>query len=63
MADDGNGFDPDATPGAGRGLSGMRKRAAQMGATVHVERRDGGGTAVSLYFPGAARIQPKTGAA
>jgi signal transduction histidine kinase len=63
VADDGGGFDPEATAGAGRGLSGMRKRAEQMGATVHVERRDGGGTAVSLYVPPASRLQPRLGAA
>ena len=63
VADDGSGFDPDATAGAGRGLAGMRKRADQIGATVCVERRDGGGTAVSLYFPPASRLQPRAGAA
>jgi signal transduction histidine kinase len=62
VADDGGGFDPEATAGAGRGLSGMRKRAEQMGATVHVERRDGGGTATSLYVPPAARLRPRVGA-
>jgi signal transduction histidine kinase len=63
VADDGSGFDPDTTGGHGRGLSGMRKRAEQLGATFRVERRDGGGTAVSLYFPPALGLQPRVGAA
>ena len=50
VTDDGNGFDPERTTSGGRGLSGMRKRAGQIGATLHVERRREGGTAVSLHF-------------
>lgn len=63
VADDGSGFDPGAAAGAGRGLSGMRKRAEQIGATVHVERGDGVGTAVSLCFAPASSFQPRLGAA
>ncbi|MGQ0522483.1 MAG: ATP-binding protein [Betaproteobacteria bacterium] len=61
VADDGAGFDPDAARGAGRGLSGMRKRAEQLGARLHVERCGGGGTAVSLYFPPASGFEPQVG--
>jgi signal transduction histidine kinase len=50
VADDGRGFEPETSGGSGRGLSGMRKRADQLGATLQVERPEGGGTAVSLYF-------------
>jgi signal transduction histidine kinase len=50
VADDGRGFEPETFTGSGRGLSGMRKRADQLGATLQVERPEGGGTAVSLYF-------------
>jgi signal transduction histidine kinase len=50
VADDGRGFEPETSAGSGRGLSGMRKRADQLGATLQVERPEGGGTAVSLYF-------------
>ncbi|MFN3717048.1 MAG: ATP-binding protein [Thiobacillus sp.] len=59
VADNGIGFDPDATGGAGRGLSSMRKRAQQLGATVLVERRDGGGTCVSLLLPPAVGRRPQ----
>lgn len=51
VADDGTGFDPDASPGRGRGLASMRKRAEQLGATCRIERHDGGGTAVTLHLP------------
>ncbi len=53
VTDNGSGFDLDAVKGPGRGLSGMRKRAEQLGARLQVERRDGGGTSVSLHFPPA----------
>jgi signal transduction histidine kinase len=63
VADDGSGFDPEAIAGAGRGLSGMRKRAQQIGAVVRMERRQGGGTAVSLHFPPATGFREQTGTA
>ncbi|HET9664974.1 MAG TPA: ATP-binding protein [Burkholderiales bacterium] len=61
VEDDGSGFDLDATGSRGRGLSGMRKRADQIGASLHLERRDGG-AAVSLHFPPASGLQPRLGA-
>jgi signal transduction histidine kinase len=63
VADDGSGFDPEALKSAGRGLSGMRKRAEQIGASLRVERHDGGGTTVSLHFPPPSGLRPKVGAA
>jgi signal transduction histidine kinase len=63
VADNGSGFDPDAAKGVGRGLSGMRKRAEQIGARLQVERREGGGTAVGLHFPPASGLPARTGAA
>jgi len=51
VADNGAGFDPEAAAGRGRGLSGMRKRAEQLGATFHIDRRAGGGTLISLQLP------------
>jgi signal transduction histidine kinase len=63
VADDGSGFDPDATKGGGRGLSGMRKRAEQLGAKFLVARRDSGGTFVSLHLPLAAAMKSQAGAA
>lgn len=53
VADDGIGFNTDEPHHSGRGLSSMRRRAAQLGATFHVERRDGGGTFAALHLPGA----------
>jgi signal transduction histidine kinase len=63
VADDGDGFDPEAAGGAGRGLSGMRKRADQIGGTVHVGHREGGGTAISLHLPPYPSLPTRAGAA
>ena len=63
VTDNGSGFDPDTMKTPGRGLPGMRKRALQLGADLRVERRDGGGTCVSLHFPAAAGFRPESGAA
>ncbi|HEX5094175.1 MAG TPA: ATP-binding protein, partial [Burkholderiales bacterium] len=49
VADDGGGFDLAST-GAGRGLSGMRRRAAQIGANLDIAS-DARGTRVSLSYP------------
>ena len=49
VADDGGGFDP-AIPASGRGLSGMRRRAQQMGAALQVAS-DARGTRVILSYP------------
>ena len=49
VADDGGGFDP-AAPASGRGLSGMRRRAQQIGATLDVAS-DAAGTRVCLAYP------------
>ena len=63
VADDGSGFNSDLAGNAGRGLPGMRKRAEQLGASLRVGQRDGGGTAVSLQFPPGPSVQPEAGAA
>jgi signal transduction histidine kinase len=49
VADDGGGFDPSAAA-SGRGLSGMRRRAEQIGATLEVTS-DARGTRVTLSQP------------
>jgi len=49
VADDGGGFDP-AIPASGRGLSGMRRRAQQIGAALQVAS-DARGTRVILSYP------------
>jgi signal transduction histidine kinase len=63
VADDGSGFDPATTKGSGRGLAGMRKRAEQIGATLHVEGQPAGGTSISLHFPPATALRPRIGTA
>jgi signal transduction histidine kinase len=49
VADDGGGFDP-AAPAAGRGLSGMRRRAESIGAALSVAS-DASGTRITLEYP------------
>jgi signal transduction histidine kinase len=49
VSDDGRGFDPGAC-GAGVGLTSMRRRAEQIGASLAVHSRPGEGTLVSLSF-------------
>lgn len=50
VEDDGQGFEPDAAEGRGRGLSNMRRRAANIGAQVAWER-GAGGTRFVLSLP------------
>jgi signal transduction histidine kinase len=54
VADDGKGFDPDATRRAGRhlGLVSMRDRAASVGGSLRIESSPGAGTVVELEVPG-----------
>lgn len=52
VADDGVGIPPGAD---GTGLRGMRERAALVGGSVEVRRRDGGGTRVALRVPAVRR--------
>jgi len=49
VADDGGGFDP-ASSAAGRGLSGMRRRAQQIRAVLEVAS-DARGTRITLAYP------------
>ncbi len=58
VADDGCGFDVDAAGAAGRGLQGMRQRAADLGAQWGLESRDGQGTVVSLWLPASESADP-----
>jgi signal transduction histidine kinase len=53
VSDDGNGVDP-ARPG-GLGLLTMRERAAQLGGTVTITPRAGGGTVVCATLPVASK--------
>lgn len=61
VRDDGSGFDassPDVTDRPGHfGLSGMRERAARVGARLHF-RTGAGGTEVELVVPAAAAYGP-----
>lgn len=54
IADDGGGFDVDelaASGDAGHGLTGMRRRAEELGGALVVETRPGAGTTVRLDVP------------
>jgi len=52
MADDGQGFDPLATPAAGHhGLANMRARAERLGGTLTIERGEDRGTRIIVDMP------------
>jgi signal transduction histidine kinase len=51
VADDGDGFDPEAAT-FGYGLKGMRERVGQVGGTLEVTSAPGVGTEVSAEVPG-----------
>jgi len=60
VRDDGHGFDPAraaAHGDRGRGLDGIRHRAADLGGSADVESSAGEGTTVSVRFPLAAQGQ------
>jgi DNA-binding NarL/FixJ family response regulator/signal transduction histidine kinase len=61
IEDDGRGYEPDAPSArsdSGFGLSGIRQRAALIGADVEVDSSPGWGTRVRLYVPNAPISQP-----
>jgi PAS domain S-box-containing protein len=49
--DDGRGFDLEAVPGHGYGLSNLRERAATLGGALGIESQPGQGTTLRLRFP------------
>jgi signal transduction histidine kinase len=49
VVDDGAGIDPDATPGVG--LGSMRERAEELGGTLAVGERAGGGSEIRARLP------------
>jgi two-component system, NarL family, sensor histidine kinase DevS len=49
--DDGQGFDPAATEGAGRGLGNLRARAARLGGRAEIVSVPGEGTTVRVAIP------------
>lgn len=54
VRDDGRGFEParvEASSGRGRGLAGIRDRAAALGGHAEVESAPGDGTTVTVRFP------------
>ena len=54
IADDGLGFEPDATNGLGFGLVSMTERARALGGELRVVSAPAGGTAVRVVLPQAA---------
>ncbi|MBL8657746.1 MAG: hypothetical protein JNJ92_10395 [Altererythrobacter sp.] len=60
LSDDGAGFDPAnaaGSPGEGRGLANMRRRAAQMGGQLQIESAPGAGARLTLTIP--IRLPPR----
>ena len=54
IADDGTGFDPDASAAPGhRGLANMRSRSSELGAELEIRSRPGAGTRVTVSVPRA----------
>lgn len=51
ISDNGRGFDAAAQVRVGRGLSGMRRRAAEAGGMLRIESAAGRGTRVTLTLP------------
>jgi signal transduction histidine kinase len=50
VVDDGIGFDPQHEPEGHYGLTGMRERAAKIGATIKFDSKPGVGTAVTVEW-------------
>jgi len=63
IEDDGVGFDPAAVADGRLGLTGMRARAARIGAALDVESRPGHGTTIEVVVPPAAVVAARTRAA
>jgi PAS domain S-box-containing protein len=51
IEDDGKGFDPEATPSKGIGLTGMKERADQIGARLLLKSSPCGGAKVTVTVP------------
>ena len=52
VGDDGQGFDPDAVDPVHHGLRSMRERADEVGARLQLQSRVGGGTQLTVDWPG-----------
>ena len=51
ISDDGVGFETSGMTGGGHGLASMRRRAEQLGGTLEVSSRRGGGSVIVLTVP------------
>lgn len=63
LADDGAGFEPTAaagSPGEGRGLANMRRRATQMGGELSIESAPGQGARLTLTIPASTPNRRKS---
>jgi signal transduction histidine kinase len=66
IEDNGKGFDPVVAVGSGRGIAGMQRRAARLGATLMIEAHEGGGTVMRLRLRlplGGTAVEGARGAA
>ena len=50
VADDGEGFDPAASPASGRGLANLAARAREIDARLEIDSAPGKGTRIALWF-------------
>lgn len=60
VADDGQGFDLAASPPGRMGLTSMRERAADIGATLAIHSHIGGGTTITATWRGNATAAKET---
>ncbi|MGW5354567.1 sensor histidine kinase [Streptomyces sp. NPDC004031] len=63
VRDTGRGFAPEAAPGPGYGLPGLRARAAELGGTATVSSTPGAGTCVTVRLPLTRGTAPGAGGA
>ena len=57
IEDDGVGFDPEDTDGAGMGLFGIRERVEMLGGSFEIETGTGKGTVLTVRLPLANEAQ------
>jgi signal transduction histidine kinase len=57
IADNGSGFDPETVPADANGLANMRRRLDELGGTMELSARSGGGTTICFSVP----VQPPSG--
>lgn len=59
VVDDGEGFDPAATPSSGRGLANLAARAREIDARLEIDSAPGKGTRIAVWFRPISHVLPK----